>query len=528
MLGLKNSQCHLEFQLSRFFKSYGFVLCTILYFATVGVVNAEQHGSRSFLPKTAIGGYEVPIYKSGMIPLDVPAKRVSVGNSEVADILIFQNRQLDVLGKSLGTTNVVVWDKKNKVFDAFDIQVTHDLEVLKYKLYELIPGEAIQVNSVQQNLILSGEASNIVKMNAAMELAKSFIPPCKEDKGGCGTVVNMMQVGGAQQVMLQIKVAEIARSVLKTIGSDTNFVNSGNDGGIGLVGGGASFPDAINAEGLRTPVFGSFAESNGIIGPAIKDFTPTIPSISSTGVALSLLAGDFLIQSFIDASRQKGLARILAEPVLTTMSGQDAEFLSGGEFPIPVAQDLGTISIVFKEFGVGVKFLPVVLDSGRINLKLNISVTELSSDVPVLLDLPGSSGQFSIPSLTKRSVKNTVELANGQTIGIAGLISDNLRESVDKFPGLGDVPMFGTLFRSQEFRSGQTELVIFVTPHLAKPIARNKIRLPTDSFIEPSDSEFYWEGKMEGSAPAKNAPLPDTSVKQSSNGGVVGEFGHEM
>ena len=208
--------------------------------------------------------------------------------------------------------------------------------------------------------------------------------------------------------------------------------------------------------------------------------------------------------------------------VRNSASLPEAEFLSGGEFPIPVSQDLGQVTIEFKEFGVGVKFLPVVLDSGRINMKLNISVTELSADVPVLLDVAGSSSSFSIPSLTKRSTMSTVELGNGQTIGIAGLISDNVRESVDKYPGLGDVPMLGTLFRSQDFRSGQTELVIFVTPHLAKPISPGRVVLPTDSFMPASDTDFFLKGRME-------APISNLNEKQkNTHGGLLGDFGHDL
>ncbi|MDP3816036.1 type II and III secretion system protein family protein, partial [Pseudomonas sp.] len=205
-------------------------------------------------------------------------------------------------------------------------------------------------------------------------------------------------------------------------------------------------------------------------------------------------------------------------------TGQEAEFISGGEFPIPITEDEG-ITIEFKEFGVGVKFLPVVLDSGRINLKLNVSVSELSNVNSLLLDtgldsVLGEGVAQLIPSLTKRSAESTVELGDGQTITIAGLISENTRDSLSRFPGLGDVPVLGHLFRSQEFINGETELVILVTPYIAKPIDAKTVRLPTEKFVEPSDLDFYLLGKTKGREPGRAVPV--------SLGVTGGSFGHDL
>jgi pilus assembly protein CpaC len=186
---------------------------------------------------------------------------------------------------------------------------------------------------------------------------------------------------------------------------------------------------------------------------------------------------------------------------------------------VPQSQD--TVTIEFKEFGVGLQFLPVVLDSGRISLKLNVSVSELSSTSQIVLGVTNSSEAFFVPSLTKRSASSTVELNDGQTLGIAGLINENLREAVNKFPGLGDMPVLGPLFRSQEFRKGMTELVIFVTPRFARPIRTQTVRLPTDSFVEPSDIEFYLMGRLEGRKQEKGPSSVET-------GGTSGSFGHGM
>jgi pilus assembly protein CpaC len=480
----------------------------------------------------------VALYKSATVQLDQPAKRVSVGNPGVADIVILRSNEVQVVGKALGATNLVVWDKNGRVITTLNIEVTHDLSTLSEKLHRFLPGETINVHSAQENIVLNGEVKNLGQMQAAIALAESFIPECIEavtqgegaDKtvsalpgsgqGDCGKgkVVNLMQVGGAQQIMLEIKVAEMARTVLKSMDADVNIFNLGKRGGIGAVEGGANFP---NGGG---PILSG---AGGPVGPNVDLFDPVAPSIDNSGVFLSYLKGDLFLQAVLEISRRKGLAKILSEPTLTTLNGQEAEFLSGGEFPIPVPQGTtNSITIEFKEFGVGVKFLPVVLDSGRINLKLNVSVSELSQDNNVALTPGGTSSAFLIPSLTKRSAKSTVELADGQTIGIAGLISDNTREFVDKLPGLGDIPGLGMLFRSQEFRSGQTELVIFVTPHLARPINPALISLPTDSFVPPSDREFYLMGRMEsrdGKAPRR------PTQPESSKGGTEGaRFGHEL
>ncbi len=496
------------------------------------------------------GKFQVALYKSGIIKLARAANKVSVGNPDIADILVMPGDQLYILGKRLGTTNVVVWDKPGRIFEAFDIEVTHDLENLKVKLHELLPGEVIEVHSSQGKIILNGEISNIVKMNAALQLAASFLPECApgaqvsdpglgapaaQPAGGgqkdCGpeAVVNMMQVAGAQQVMLQIKVAEIARDILKRLEANTNLFRFGDRSTQGANSGGLSVPDALfGSQGLEVPIFGGEGGSN-TVGPAIGELQRATPTIDPRGLFLSYLSGEYLFETALSLSRQKGLGKLLAEPTLTTITGQEAEFLSGGEFPVPVPSDLGEVTIVFKEFGVGVKFLPVVLDSGRISLKLNVSVSELSRDNAVTVGVAQAQASFIIPSLVKRSAGSSVELADGQTIGIAGLINESTREVIDKIPGLGDVPVIGQLFRSQEFRSGLTELVIFVTPRLARPIQPQQVRLPTDSFVPPSDLEFYLLGRSEGKVsppPPKPTPRPESGAPQ----GVPedGKFGHEL
>lgn len=501
---------------------------------------------------TVNAAYQVPLYKSTIVPMDRAAVRVSVGNPGVADILVIRSRELYVVGKALGSTNVVVWDDSGRAYSSLDIEVTHDLDTLKSKLYELLPGERIAVQSAQEQLILSGQVSSAARVSAAMELAKGFLPDCiaassdapgAQKSGGRGDtsckkggVLNLMQVGGAQQVMLKVTVAEMASSVVKRLESSLNLLqfgaNSGRFSG-GAVSGGASFPDAVAPGGTRAPIFGDVTSGTlGPIGPALDEFAPNLPTIEATGLFLGYLEGNTFVQAVLDVSKRNGLAKILSEPTLTTMTGQEASFLSGGEFPVPVPQGglTGGVTIQFKEFGVGLKFLPVVLDSGRINMALNVSVSEISGDNAVAIGTTGSTSTFVIPSLTKRSASSTVELGDGQTIGIAGLINDNMREFVQKFPLLGDLPIIGALFRSQEYRSGQSELVIFVTPHLARAIDREHYRRPTDTFVPPGDLEFYLLGKM-GWEKDRPPPPPDvktTPAPERRKDLPKGSFGHDL
>jgi len=453
----------------------------------------------------------VPLYKSRVIALNAPASRVSVGNPDVADILILRSTQLYVLGKDLGTTNVLLWDRDDSLIGTLNVEVTHDLQALKEKLYRLLPNDKIEVYSAQRNLVLAGRISNISNMNAALRIAEGYFTQIaaavesqtfdleqassKREDRSVGEVINLMSVGGVQQVMLEVKVAEISRTELKRLDVRFNTIFTGSSQwNFGGVNGGATFPDA-NFDGIgRVPVFRNPAP----IGPVIDEFVPNDLVIGDKGFFASFLSENALFNLAFDAARENGLAKVLAEPTLVTQSGHEAQFLSGGEFPIPVPRGQNGTTIEFKEFGVGIRFLPVVLDSERISLKLNISVSELVSDNSVSISTDGVSSTFLIPSLTTRSAQSTVELADGQTIGVAGLINENLREVVTRFPGLGSIPGLGALFRSQEFRKGETELLILVTPHLAKPLVPAEVQLPTDNFVEPGDFGWYMQGSLEG------------------------------
>ncbi len=447
----------------------------------------------------------VPLYKSRIVGLNAPASRVSVGNPDIADILILRTTQLYVLGKSLGTTNVLLWDRDDVLIGTLNVEVTHDLQSLKEKLFRLMPKEKIEVHSAQKNIVLAGRVSNISNMNAALRIAQGYFTQIAaaaqtQTPELQGEVINLMSVGGVHQVMLEVKVAEISRTELRSLDVRFNSIITGNSSrwNFGGVNGGATFPDAFFApDNIRVPIFNNPAPN----GPVIDEFAPNDLVIGDKGFFASFLSQTALFNLAFDAAKENGLAKILAEPTLVTMSGQEAEFLSGGEFPIPVPGDnnQGT-TIIFKKFGVNVVFLPIVLDSERISLKLNISVSQRVNENVVVVSSSGASLSLGVPSLSTRSAQSTVELADGQTIGIAGLIDENLREVVTKFPGLGSIPVLGALFRSQNFQKGETELLILVTPHLVKPLVPDEIRLPTDYVVAPGDFGWYLLGTLQGRA----------------------------
>jgi pilus assembly protein CpaC len=472
-----------------------------------GTVHAERNTSLT-----------VPIYKSRVVTLSTPAKRVSVGNPDIADVLIVGSGELYILGKDLGATNVLLWDRNDQLIAGISVAVTHDLDTLRKLLAATLPGEKIQVASAQRNLVLSGEVTSALKMDAAIQIARGFLQQAatakekimfREETGGgrpedkkVGEVINLMTVGGAQEVMLQVRVAEVQRSAMKSLNAQFNATNNSHGTVLGGVNGGATFPPALTPNNNTVLTQGDFTRSGGNpIGPVFSQFVPNVPSIAAQGLFGGLIHGNFVGQLVLDAALQQGAARILAEPTVTTLNGQEAQFLSGGSYPIPVPEQNGTIGIEYKDFGVKLIFQPLILETGRINLKLNVSVSQLVSTNSVVIKPLTSSGVFVVPALSERRALSTVELSDGQTIGIAGLMNENMNNAVTKFPGLGDIPVLGQLFRSSSFQKGQTELVIFVTPTLAKPIRPSDVHLPTEGQIDPSNADFYLRGRMEGTAP---------------------------
>lgn len=464
---------------------------------------------------------QVSIHKGRVLKLPANVSSVAVGNADIAEVQKLDPKHLYVLGKRVGETNIVLCSAQD-CFKTIEVEVTPDLEGLREKLHEVFPAEHPNVYASQGAIVLAGQVTSVEKMNGILSIAGTFVPQgagagivpatpsapvtagapaASATSSGNSHIVNLMQVGGPQQVMLGVTVAEISRSLSRALTVDFSAFGGGGD----ITGGALGAGSVIQA--LKT--------ASAAINPATLFF--------------NFIGRDATVQTVINAARDNGLAKVLAEPNLTTISGQDAEFVSGGEFPVPVPQygaiggTGGGITVVYKEYGVILKFIPVVLNSGRISLKLNIAVSEI--DPTHTISLPsGTNGTYVIPALTKRNAASAMELDDGQTLGIAGLINDTMRETVSKFPGLGDIPILGQLFTSQSYLKNETELMIFVTPKLVKPVDANKIRLPTDALTDPSDLEFFIQGKTEGdSAPPHRKPGDNTRY----GGGLRGHFGQD-
>lgn len=428
----------------------------------------------------------VAVNKSRILDLREPIARVSVANPAIADILVINPKQVYVNGKELGSTNMILWGDQDQILRQIGLEVTHDIESLKEKLYRLLPGERLRVESAQGSIVLNGTVSSPTLLESVLSLAKSY-----------GPVINLIQVGGAQQVLLEVKVAEVNRELGKVMDSNLGALYDGGSVKIGLVKGGLTSVD----------------------GSLFKAF-----DIADSGLFANIASGNFYADLFLDIAQNQGLARILAEPNLTTLSGQEADFLSGGQFPVSVEGNNGQVNTEWKDYGIQLKFIPLVLSSGVISLKVNVSVSELG---PIVKTTTGDA-----QSVLTRGANATVEIPSGQTIAIAGLLSEDSRDSVDKFPGLGDIPILGALFRSVEFQKKQTELVILVTPKLANAFAGRQAKLPTDGFVEPSDVEFYLMGKLSGQRPPAGQSGKSSSAGAQRLGpdkqGSEGAFGHDL
>lgn len=467
------------------------------------------------------------VFQSRTLTLPRPAKRVSVADPSVADLVVLTPTEYYVLGKDIGVTNVVIWDRETGARSTLEVEVTHDLEGLRARLFRLIPNQSIEVTSAQRSIVLSGTVPSATAMTTALRVAESYLARVGAarrsggEEGGArreggGEVINLMQVAGAQQVMVEVRVAEVARSELKRLNARFNAFGVRGSWSGGGVNGGAAFPDAaFGTSGLRVPSIDS--SGSAVISPVLDEFAPNTLVIPNQGIFTSYFSDTFSFNLALDAAKEHGLAKILAEPTLTTLTGQEATFLSGGEFPVPVPQSDRTVTIQFKDFGISLKVLPVVLAGDRINTKLDVSVSEISNATSVVLNPTDTSSTFIVPSLTRRSATGTVELADGQTIALAGLFSDNVRSIVTKFPGLGSVPVLGALFRSQDFIKGNTELVILVTPRLAKPVDPKRLELPTDRYQEPNDWDFFMLGRL--TSPTTSATPPAPSPATSTPGG---------
>jgi pilus assembly protein CpaC len=468
---------------------------------------------------------ELKMGGSDLIKTSYPFKRVSIADPSVADVVVLSPSEIYVYGKKVGYTSIMLWEA-GKGRTLLDVVVSLDLTALKEKLHQLYPNQQIEVYGSETGVVLSGTVSGPEIVDQVLRLTQNFLPKAAEKGGGrrgagrsSMTVTNLLKVGGIQQVMLEVKFAEVTRDSGKDWQAGMGLANTGNFIGAASAGGGSvlnsgnistNFPFPGLAPGATGSLLLNFADNPANVFVNIDNFT----------AALNLL-------------ETEGMARILAEPRLVTQSGQEASFLAGGEFPIPVPQSGSggstTITIEYKEFGVSLRFTPVVLSDGKISLRVAPSVSEIASVSQIPSGISGAT--FNVPDLNTRKLETTVQLYDGQTLALAGLLQDNLREDVKKIPGLGDIPILGQLFRSTGYTRNRTDLLVAVTPHLVKPVKEGSLHFPGEKMRVPNAFEFYLEGRLEGRRSANDVsafgqhdfsmpgPLPWKK------GGLEGSFG---
>jgi pilus assembly protein CpaC len=411
------------------------------------------------------------IGRSTVVDLPRDAKDVLVANPAIANAVVRSARRAYLIGVAPGQTNVIFFDADGNQMAAYDIEVGRDASGVREALRRVMPNSSIRVDAVSDSVVLSGEVANAAQAQHAVDAATRLV-------GDATKVVNGLTIRGGEQVMLKVVVAEVQRNVLKQFG-----VNMAGHVGIGhsVIGFESDNPFTVqNGTISDTGVFGGSTSNQTIPNPL-------------GGLPIPR----FNIAASLRAMEQSGVLRTLAEPNLTAISGEPAKFLAGGEFPIPVGTTCDppgssncTIQVQFKEFGVALDFTPVVLSEGRISLKVATEVSELSTEGAI------RQANIAIPALRVRRASSTVELPSGGSLVLGGLLQDQTRQSINGVPGLQSLPILGALFRSRDYQSGQTELMIMVTPYAVRPTSARKIARPDDGFANSDDPSTILLGRL--------------------------------
>lgn len=439
---------------------------------------ATVHLRSAMRDEDRLRSLQLELGKSVFVRTDFQVKRVSVGDPAILDVVVLSPREIQLVPAKVGGTNLVLWDQAGAPSAVIDVDVGTSYSHIARQLRAILDSDDVHVESAGEAIVLRGTVSSPVQAERAVAIARAYFPEKPEAR-----VVNALEVGGNQQVMIEVIIAEMSRSLGRRLAVNWDGVvqtGARTFGFTSLLGGLTSLNEGVLVPfGINTP--------RGTAIPNLLNVTDRVNLIGSFVNNDSVAAN-----AFFEAANEDGLAKVLARPTLLARSGQSASFLVGGEVPIPIAQGgaFGSITIQFKEFGVGVQFTPTVLGSERIHLHVAPEVSEPDFTIGTAV-----SG-FVTPGFVTRRASTTVELADGQSFAIAGLLRDDVRETIEKYPVLGDVPVLGALFRSSQFRRNETELVLVVTPRLVKPLTDTP-PLPTDSFVAPAEWEFYLLGALE-------------------------------
>ena len=457
------------------------------------------------------GEVAVPVNKSQVIRSDRPYSKALIGNPEVADVLPLTDQSLYLLGKKTGTTSLTLYDRSNTLMAVVDVNVGPDVIGLRRQLSDMVPVEGVGASLSNGSIVLEGVVPNAVVADRAVQLAETYAP---------GKVVNLLSIGSSQQVMLEVRFSEVQRSAIKELGVSW-FVGSDGDKFRSAIGSGAG------VEGTDAPTLGAIVDSFGVFQRSFR-----------------ALGANF--QATLDALERKGAVTTLAEPTLVALSGETASFLAGGEFPVPVAQSAGggggagnesgvgtAITVEWKPFGVSLAFTPTVLADGVINMVIAPEVSSIDPTASIEIN------NLTIPGLQTRRAKTVVELRDGESFAIAGLLRRDFQSTVRQFPILGSIPIIGTLFRSSGFNREETELVIIVTPRLVAPVRAAALKAPTDRVGPPNEADLFLLGRTDTGvppAPEFNPPPQPVVVVPPAPGGTaelkpIGfekEYGHVL
>jgi pilus assembly protein CpaC len=478
----------------------------------------------------------VPVNRSTLVTLPNPASEVLVANPDIADVHVHNANNITIIGKKLGHTNVRIMGKDGELVHEIDIVTGEDLPALRKALKNFLPEETIGVEMINTSIALTGKVSSPAAVDKAIRIAREYVRPSGQSESGGASpaaaltgaapaaggaqgqqptgqdnILNFLQVTSGQQVMLRVRVGEIQRSALKTLGIDLNAIYRAQGTSAFSIGTGSGIASLVPTPSGSTAVTpGQFLLPGGQ--------TPSNTRGVFSGVWQPGGANGQSFSGLIKALEQDGLFKVLAEPNLVAVSGEEAEFLSGGEIPIPVVQNSSgsstSVSVEYKPFGVAVKFTPHVLGESRIRMTVQPEVSEVSNANAVTI-----SG-FTIPSIETRRAKTTVELAPGESFMIAGLINDQTRASIDQLPGAKELPVLGALFRSTEFQRNETELVIAVTPYIVDPVKGTDVKMPTDDFRPASQMEMFFFGAL-GTLSGKEQGLTQTPGLEGPTGFMV-------
>ena len=429
----------------------------------------------------------VPIGKSQDVRTGTSFTNIAVGDPEVADVNPLTDHTLSILGKKIGTTRVSVYAPDKSLVGIFDVEVSYDISRLTNELKRRFPGSRISASSVNGRIMLSGEVTDSVTLDGAVTIARQFGPE----------IINAVSVLSPQQVLLEVRFVEISRNASRELGFQWNQfgntkINIGNRVGPG-----------------RLPL--SSTHSAGVLSGA-----------SPFGFAMTRFAlGGVPVDVALNALEQQGVARSLAEPNLVALSGDTASFLAGGEYPIPVNGTLGQVTVEYKKYGVGLAFTPTVLNQGLINLKIEPEVSQIDTNHSVEV----VSG-VSVPALIVRRASTTVELRDGQSFAIGGLLQNNTQNQVEQLPWLGSVPVLGELFTSKSYQKNETDLVIIVTPRLVRPARPGDVlKTPADKTTPPSDADFFLMSRNE----VPRSPQPNLPVQTAASSAAPQPFtGHML